>query len=63
MAKVSNKVTEEAAASIINEYEQWLTDVIEQEKKTKQETARYFSQLRQKVEQITASLEEKAPLQ
>lgn len=63
MAKVSNKVTEEAAASIIDEYEQWLNGVIEQEKKTKQETARYFEELRQKVEQITASLEENAPIQ
>ena len=63
MTKVGNKVTEEAAASIVDEYEQWLNNVIEQEKKTKQETARYFDELRQKVEQITASLEEKAPIQ
>lgn len=63
MAKVSNKVTEEAAASIVDEYEQWLSDVIEQEKKTKQETAKYFEELRQKVEHITASLEENASIQ
>ena len=59
MEDVINKVRQEAAARIIEEYKQWLTQVVEGEKIIKeaaQEAVRDIAESRQKVEQIAAQL-------
>lgn len=48
----------EIVADIVDEYDQWLTEAIEQRKKTDQYSVMYLEKLRQHIERIIASLEE-----
>jgi hypothetical protein len=48
----------EIIADIVDEYDQWLIQTIEQRKRTDQETVMYLEKLRQNIERIITSLEE-----
>ncbi len=64
MEEVSDKIRQEAAARIIEEYQQWLTQVIEGDgekisKETEPDAARQIVESRQKIEQIAAEFTRK----
>ncbi len=60
MRKRYGDTTQQAVANIVHEYEQWVIQVIERRKKADGETIRYLEELRQRIEQLMASLGEVA---
>lgn len=48
----------EIVAAIVDEYGQWLTETIEQRKKTDRYSVMYLEKLRRHIERIITSLEE-----
>lgn len=58
MGEMSDKVRQEAAATVISECKQWLAQIMAEEMEKIREEVRFITDSRLKVEQIAAAFEE-----